>query len=295
FLTQFEITSEINGWSYEAKSLYLAHSLTGGARSVLNELSPWERRDFNSLVNKLKSRYGSEGRAEVFRTQLKSRVRGKNETIPELAQSIKKLTRQAYPSANPDIVEALALDGFIDALTDTDIRLRLREIGAKSLDEAEKTAVRMEAHRIADRQRYKSVCGATDQVASEKPNQSPTIDTLAETVKCLSTKLDRLMQNNVRHQNQNSQHNSNMRNQGANNYGNQSNYALQNRNNRPRYQDQFAQNDRLKFPQSRGGNPNMTTHTHPTTYRNIDRRQGNEEMSGWSGRTPTDQTARRSH
>ena len=36
FLTQFEITSEINGWNYRSKSLYLASSLTGAARALLN-------------------------------------------------------------------------------------------------------------------------------------------------------------------------------------------------------------------------------------------------------------------
>ena len=39
FLTQFEITSEINGWDYKSKSLYLANYLTGVARALLNELT----------------------------------------------------------------------------------------------------------------------------------------------------------------------------------------------------------------------------------------------------------------
>ncbi|MES9904882.1 MAG: hypothetical protein ABW168_19680 [Sedimenticola sp.] len=296
FLTQFDITTEINGWNYEAKSLYLAHSLTGGARSLLNELSPWERRDFGSLVEKLKSRYGSEGRAEVYRTQLKSRVRGKNETISELAQAIKKLTRQAYPSANQEIVEALALDVFIDALTDTDIRLRLREMGAKSLDEAEKTAVRMEAHRIADRQRYKSVCTATDHIASAKSIQTPTIETLNETVKTLSSKLDKLLQDPPTQKYHDQSRNSNVAPQRRNNIDNRPNYAPHRNSNRPRYIDQFASpNDRLTFNQSRGGNSNRVQNF-PQQIQNLNgRRQGNETMSGWSGRISTEQNFPRSH
>ena len=46
FLTQFEITSEINGWDYKAKSLYLANSLTGAAQALLNELDAEQRRDY---------------------------------------------------------------------------------------------------------------------------------------------------------------------------------------------------------------------------------------------------------
>jgi hypothetical protein len=169
FLAQFQITTEINGWNYTQKSLYLASSLTGGARSLLSEMSESGRRDFCTLEEKLKARYGTENKAEVFRTQLKSRVRGKGETIPEMAQSIRKMTRLAYPTGSQDVVEALSLDSFIDALNDSDIRLRLREIAPKTISEAEKIAVRMEAHRLADRNRNKFVC-AVDNVSSDKEN-----------------------------------------------------------------------------------------------------------------------------
>ena len=129
FLTQFEINSEINGWNLQAKSLYLANSLTGAARALLNELNADQRRDYQSLVQKLTERYGSENRAEVFRSQLKSRVKGKGETTAQLAQAIRKLTRQAYPKVSVDVVEALAVDHFLDALPEVQIRLRLREVG----------------------------------------------------------------------------------------------------------------------------------------------------------------------
>jgi hypothetical protein len=105
-------------------------------------LSETERRVFSSLILKLKSRFGSENKTEVFRTQLKTRIRLKGETIPELAQSIRKLTRKAYPTANPDVVDDLALDSFIDALNESDITLRLREVSPKSISEAEQIAVR---------------------------------------------------------------------------------------------------------------------------------------------------------
>lgn len=171
FLTQFEITSEINKWSYNEKSLYLANSLTGGARSLLTEMNERERRDFSGLVEKLKARYGHEHKAEVFRAQLKTRIRQRNESVPELAHAIRKMTRQAYPSASTDVIEALSLDNFIDALNDPDIRLRLREVAPKTLSEAEIIAVRMEAPRVADRQRSQvHVVGNVDERVDCKTN-----------------------------------------------------------------------------------------------------------------------------
>ena len=69
YLAQFNITAEINGWNYRQKSLYLANSLTGNARSLLSELNEIQRKDYTCLVQKLSARYGFENRAEVFRAQ----------------------------------------------------------------------------------------------------------------------------------------------------------------------------------------------------------------------------------
>ena len=92
FLSQFEITCEINNWLYREKSLYLANCLTGDARSVLSELDHEGRRDYNTLVEKLANRFGSVNRSEIYRAQLKSRVRNKGESIHELAQAVKSLS-----------------------------------------------------------------------------------------------------------------------------------------------------------------------------------------------------------
>ena len=194
FLTQFEITSEINGWDYKSKSLYLANCLTGVARALLNELTAEQRRDYQSLVQKLTERYGSENRAEVFRSQLKSRVKGKGETTAQLAQAIRKLTRQAYPRVSLDVVEALAVDHFVDALPEAQIRLRLREVGPSTLAEAEKIAVRMEANITADKQRTRFVgkveqteqCKGSQNTEKQMENISKRIDMLSRTVQNLT-------------------------------------------------------------------------------------------------------------
>ena len=115
-MSQFEILEEINGWDYVTKSLYLAGSLKGGGRALLNELDKESRKDYNSLIRVLHTRYGSAEKSELYRDKLQTRTRGKSESLPELAQSIKKLTRQAYPSAQSSLTSGLALEHFIDAI-----------------------------------------------------------------------------------------------------------------------------------------------------------------------------------
>ena len=189
YLTQFNIVSEINQWNYETKSLYLASCLVDGARALLNELDEKKRRDYHSLVDALNNRFGSINRAEVYRSKLQSRVRERNETVPELAQSIKKLTRKAYPSATPDVIDLLALDYFIDALTDTEIRLRLREVGPKTINEAERIAVRLEAHRIADKSSKTRQTVRTVESVQTNNTQGDKLDTLAKSISSLTNEV----------------------------------------------------------------------------------------------------------
>lgn len=54
-----------------------------------------------------------------------------DESLPELAQSIKKLTRKAYPSASLNVIETLAMDYFIDAIPYKEVRIRLRKFVLK--------------------------------------------------------------------------------------------------------------------------------------------------------------------
>lgn len=175
YITQFDILSDINNWSYESKSLYLAGSLKGPARAILNELSSSERRDFEKLVRALSNRFGTSNRAEMFRARLQSKTRNKDESIPELAQMIRKLTRQAYPNASSNLLDVLALDHFIDALTDADMRFRLREARPKNIAEAEIIAVRIETHKLADKQRGKVFVRSVDtsQFSEETSNKLP--------------------------------------------------------------------------------------------------------------------------
>ena len=125
--------------------MYLDSSLKGAARSILSDLNQEERRDFSKLKLALSRKFGSEYKAEMYRAKLQSRYRLKSETISELATSIMKLTHQAYPKAQLSLLDTLAVDYFIDALDDPDIRLRLRQSQPESITQAETLAIRLES------------------------------------------------------------------------------------------------------------------------------------------------------
>jgi hypothetical protein len=153
YLAQFEMLTKLNRWDYHTKSLHLACSLKGDALSILSELSESEREDYQCLVRVLKTRFGFQGKAELSRAQLQTKIKRENETMSELAHTIKKLTRNAYPDAPSSVLKVLARDYFIDAIPNSDLRLKVREAIPQNIDEAETIAIRLEAHRQADRQR----------------------------------------------------------------------------------------------------------------------------------------------
>ena len=153
---------------FKNQGLILASSLSGGARSLLTEMSDYDCHNYDSVVEALKSRYGSTHRSEVFRVELQTRVRFRNENLPELAQAIKKLTRRAYPGTPPVVRDTLALDYFIGDIPESAIRFRLREVEPKTINNSENIAVRLDALRVADRQKGEAVRSADALVL---PNQ----------------------------------------------------------------------------------------------------------------------------
>ena len=238
--------------------------MTGVARALLNGLTAEQCRDYDSLVQKLTERYGSENRAEVFRSQLKSRVKGKGETTAQLAQAIRKLNRQAYPRVLLDVVEALAVDHFVDVLPEAQIRLQLREVGPSPLAEAEKIAVRMEANITADKQRTRFV-GKVEQNDQNKGSQNQTTEQQMENISKIIGMLLRSVQNLTEQQRPRMPAN-------ARNFHPQNQYNFP-RPNRPDNRNMPFQRNY----QSRGGNPqfNQPNNGHIQAQRNQVRPQGN--------------------
>lgn len=239
YLTQFYLLAELNDWDLRSKALLLASSLTGSARALLNEMTEGERHDFECLVTMLKSRFGSINRSEVFRAELQTRVRLRNESLPELAQAIKKLTRRAYPGTSPIVRDTLALDYVIDAITETDIRLRLREVGPKTIYEAKNIDVRLEALRLADRQKGRSVRTA-DACDTDDSKMASEIKEIKLSIRNLQNDVGAMRKNNTSNgQRYNNNNNNGSRQQrGANNFGNRNNN--QNYNSSENYQASSA-------------------------------------------------------
>ena len=121
YQTQFRLLAELNHWTEQEKAAHLAISLRGSALTVLTNLPEEQRNNFSALSAALKNRFGNNHQAELNRAHLRGRSKRRDETLPELAEDIERLTRLAYPEAAEVMVIVLAKDQFIDALPDDDM------------------------------------------------------------------------------------------------------------------------------------------------------------------------------
>ena len=77
---------------------------------MLADLRHDQRTNFHSLSSALAASLEPVQQSELHRVTLKTRLRGENETLSDLAQDINRLVRLAYPSVTVDVREQLAKD-----------------------------------------------------------------------------------------------------------------------------------------------------------------------------------------
>lgn len=153
YQAHFVACSSINRWTDLQKGLYLAASLRGQAQTVLGNMPKGQPSDYEKLTEALAARFAPANQTELYRAMLKERQLKSSETILELGEGIKRLTHLAYPTVPSDVSEMIAKDQFIDALTDFDMRLRIKQSRPRTLNEAIGLAVEIEAFCRAEKDR----------------------------------------------------------------------------------------------------------------------------------------------
>lgn len=156
YLVQFELAAQANGWDRNTRAIRLACSLRGSAQALLSDLTPDIRQNYDRLVTTLTERFEPQNQCELYKAQLKHRIRTPDEGLPELAQDIKGLTRMAYPSALVDLRDTLSKDSFIEALNDAEMELFICQKEPQTIDDAVRLALKYEAFTQGRRKRLSS-------------------------------------------------------------------------------------------------------------------------------------------
>jgi hypothetical protein len=145
-LAKLRNCADYYGWTEADRVCHLKASLEGNAAAILWELSSdCIEKD---LIQLLRSRFGDKEQIERFRFELKTRRRKKGETIQALHQDICRLLALSYPGETGLLSQIVARDAFLDSLNDPEMRIRILEKDAKSIEEAYSIAARFEAFTV---------------------------------------------------------------------------------------------------------------------------------------------------
>ena len=149
YLTHFESVAEINGWNCKEMARFLGANLKGEALEVYTEIPSVAKSSFTVLVEALERRFGHAHQTPLFRAQLSMRKRGRNESLQQLAQAVKRLVNGAYPRLDVQARDDIAIENFRAALDDAEIQRAVFMAKPRSLAEAVTVAVEMESFQQA--------------------------------------------------------------------------------------------------------------------------------------------------
>ncbi|CAC5371520.1 unnamed protein product [Mytilus coruscus] len=76
---------------------------------------------------------------------MKNQTRGKGQSLPELAQSLKRVKRLVYPTAPIEVRKQLARDFFMDSLNNPDLEWAIFQSKPKTIDDSVKIGLEYEA------------------------------------------------------------------------------------------------------------------------------------------------------
>ena len=145
------------------------------------------KHDYGDLVRALEERFAPPNQTELFSVQLRERRQKASESMAVLGQDIRRLTNLAYPKAPCDVRETLAKEQFVDALVNTEMRLKIKQARPVDFNDAVRHAVELEAfYRAESRQAGQGFINTT--VSSEQVNDKK----LAETFSSLNNRLDEM-------------------------------------------------------------------------------------------------------
>ena len=107
---------------------------------------------FAEIVQELREHFSPE-QPETHALRLSSRVKATAETYAALGHDVAKLARKAYPQADLETQQRLALETFASAVADGWIREKLRDRRSENMPQALREVQAIAANREAERAR----------------------------------------------------------------------------------------------------------------------------------------------
>lgn len=136
FQKQFEAVAMMNGWNTSEKGIHLSLALGGKAAELLQSIPNAKMTDYEFMTNQLQARFGDGHMKQLYRAQLRTRTQKVDETLQELESDINRLVQMAYPNGDPEFLNELGVEMFINGIRDSEVKQALLLTDKKSMNEA---------------------------------------------------------------------------------------------------------------------------------------------------------------
>ena len=117
YLSHFELCAQLGRWPEHEKTLALAASLRGPARTFYISLTSRAKRTYEGLARELGHRFGSTRQQNRWLSRFESRTRQSGESIAALGDDLRQMSQKAYPNLDNVAQEALALNQLYKSIS----------------------------------------------------------------------------------------------------------------------------------------------------------------------------------
>jgi hypothetical protein len=143
FKRQCEIIALHNHWTDQILCIQIITKLKQKAAEILKLFPDIRHVTLRELWNALESRFGNELEADTARQQLSVYKQRKDQSFSHLSMEIQRLVFLAYPNGNEQIRDDIALEHFMRAINNQQLRFQVKLLAPQSILDAKNHAERI--------------------------------------------------------------------------------------------------------------------------------------------------------
>ena len=191
----FENVAVVNGWSDADKLKWLRVRVTGRAQKALHLLPEASRRTYETTRAALQARFDPESRRTRYQAELQSRRRKASEGWADFADDLKALADKGYPTLQDEAREQLAINAFLQQLTQPQVAFSVKQKRPKTLDDAVAATLEMESYLTgSSSMEIASTLPSSMELPVCPVSQLSQVDKLTRAVEQLTERVERLQQ-----------------------------------------------------------------------------------------------------
>ena len=197
----FENVTTVNGWDDTQKLRWLQVRLTGHAEKALQCLPEASRATYAATRVSLKAHFDPESRQTRYRAEFQTRRKRAGEGWADFAVDLKPLVDKAYPALTEEAREQLAINAYLQQLTQPQVAFSVKQKRPTTLDDAVAGTLEMESCMLGVG--VSSTAPSTEELAvCPVVNSTQTdvrVDKLTRAVEQLTAQVERLQQETLGH------------------------------------------------------------------------------------------------